>query len=149
MWSVKIIGLKPFAQIVIDFVQGVKPVQVQAFGSQGSIEPFDDTILSWFTRLDKSKFYLGSLCPLLEVLTDKFRAIVTADISGLAALVNDFIQYVTQFSCCYTPGGLYPQIFTRAFIDNIDHPYALLLLTDDPLTQKIHGPAFIDVFWRQ
>ena len=56
MRSVKIIGFVPFSEQLIDFIQRVKPIEVEAFSSHRAIEPFDDAVLGWLSRLDKLDF---------------------------------------------------------------------------------------------
>ena len=84
MGPVKVIAFVPVTQQVVYFVQAVEPVQVQAFPSHGSVESFDDSVLSWFAGLNKPDFY-PVRCLVLKQRTYKLRTIIAADIPGQSA----------------------------------------------------------------
>jgi hypothetical protein len=51
--------------LFVEFGNGLKPFQVKAFGSQGAIQAFDQSILAGLSRLDKTQFNTILIRPFL------------------------------------------------------------------------------------
>ena len=60
----------------------MKQVGVEHLLSVGSIEAFDECILSWFSGLDVCEFYAVFFGPVDELVRDEFGSVVESNLLG-------------------------------------------------------------------
>ena len=127
----------------------MKPVQVEAFFAHRAIEALDDSVLGRFSGLDVLDLDLFVLCPLAEGVADELWPVVASDVAGPPAHLPDLLERLGQFGGCDAVRRFYPQVFSGALVYHVDDPNGLLAGSDDPLAQKVHRPALVDLLGRQ
>ncbi len=150
MRPVKVIGFEPLPKQVVDFLQGIEPVEVQALLSDCPVEPLHDAVLGRLPGLDELDFHVPCLRPLAKGMADELGAVVAADVPGPAPHLPDFVEGLHQLGRRDAVRGLHPQVLPGALVHHVDDSDPLLLFPDDPFAEEVHRPSLVDaVRWQQ
>ena len=99
------------------FGQGAKEFPIQKLTAQLIVEAFDVAVLPWTSWFDVESFNLSLLKPVLDGISDKLRAVVTAQMLWRTVARNRRFNYGNGIDCSDRPRGVDGQTLARAFIE--------------------------------
>ncbi len=74
-----VVIVHPFGGAQANLIEGTEDVCAEHITAQGSVEPFDVSVLRGLARLDEGEGDLLELAPVIEFGADELRSIVHAD----------------------------------------------------------------------
>ena len=89
MWSRIIVLQSPFLDLISSIVDGCKPQLIQAFITQFAIETLDEGVLDRSPWADEIEMYPFPVCPSIEMITGKFRAMVQCNHRWFLTCMDD------------------------------------------------------------
>ena len=92
MRTVLIVVDPPRFDLLLGLLDRMKPVQVQTFFPELSVEALDVRILHRLARTDKVQFHPVAMSPFVQGTTAELRSIVHRDDLGLDALIRQSVQ---------------------------------------------------------
>src|SRR5690606_32929215 len=143
MLSVFVVVSSVLSELVCQLLHVCKPVFVQKFATYNGVEAFDETILGWFSLLDKVDFNVCGYSPGCHRVTNKFRAVVYNKFSRLGSAIRyspiqDFCDLATCNRCC----TVQVDTVTGVFIQQIENTTIATAL--GAIGHKIRSPDVID-----
>src|SRR5258706_4246376 len=85
MWPLFVVLFQPHFGLFTHFVQSLKHEHVEHRLAVAAIEPFNETILHWFARLDELERYAMLFGPFSQGQGDELRTVVCSELEGIAA----------------------------------------------------------------
>ena len=93
MRSNSIVFFEPLLCDAADFAQVIEHIGIQDIFAISPIEPFNERILSWLSRLYVSEDDLTFCCPLFQPGGDQFGPVICADLTGAASPGDQHLQH--------------------------------------------------------
>jgi hypothetical protein len=102
-----VVGHPPLLQFLVQGLQRTEPLQVQAFGSRGSVQSFNNAVLGWLPGLDVAisiRFFSAPLAPgspppstaPKRLKTIPYMPCVRATVSSRASYPSDYARRTSK-----------------------------------------------------
>ena len=113
-----IVMVTPSRDAQSGMAQVAKPVGIQAFVAQATVEGFDDAVLHRLARLDVIEPYPSLVAPGLKPARAKLRAVIGANLPWRRPLVKDLFERRCHPASCQRGIGLNHQTLSRVGVDD-------------------------------
>ena len=105
-----------------------------------SIRPFWDGLPGWIKRSSIPFCWAQAFSFLLMNWP-----VITTNVGRFSSISYHLIKNVNQLFCRDALVSLGPKCSTRTFVHNIDNAYLLTSRSSNPIADKIHCPAFVNL----